>query len=272
MIIYSDIKNIDRTNELSQEDRIKCNSLKQKIYETNNKIGNLEGYNCELCNNRGYYDVIDFDDYYNIPTIEQITCECMTIRKENDDLNKSDLGIYSNSCLNDFKTNHQWQYGLKKMATEYINDKQDKWLIIEGGCGVGKTLICSIIVNSFIKQERKVKCISWIDYIQTNNKNTMSNEFLDKAIKEKEKVKKSKILFIDDFNFEVKYFKYTNHIEEIINYRYSNNLKTIIATQNTFEDIQKISETVYSKIISKSKGYYFAVPRNDKFNFHLYGQ
>lgn len=226
--------------------------IKMQLEESNNVNGGLTGYNCDICKNKGLIYKSDDSD-----TIYAEECECMTIRNTLKNAKNSGLGNYINKTLADFKTAEEWQKGIYNKAVEYLNDSGNAWFIITGQSGAGKTLISSIIANNFLFNQRKtVYYLTWTDFIGTVKRNLMS----DKAIESNRAIERAKnveILFIDELlkNYADADKRY---ITEIINYRYSKQLKTIITSELSADELFDIDEATFGRMIEMSeKGKYY---------------
>ena len=58
---------------------------------------------------------------------------------------------------------------------------------------------------------------------------------------------------------------------DILNYRYVNNLPTIISTERTIDELLDIDEAIGSRIYQRTKGYCFSFRENRSRNYRLKG-
>lgn len=242
--------------------------MKRIIDEYNNSTGDKKGYDCSKCKNRGDF-LIPSDD--EITTVVK-ECECAFARRSLRNAKISGLGNYINKTFADFKTDEEWQKSIYNKAIEYIKDDSNAWFVITGQSGAGKTLICSIIANDFLfNQRKKVIYLTWTDFIGKVKRNLMGENAL-KADSDIERAKNAEILFIDEFlkthtEADLKY------IVEIINYRYSKQLKTIITSELSADELMGIDEATAGRIkemaeISRTK-YIINIGKDRKKNQRL---
>lgn len=216
--------------------------LQMQIDELNNQNGRLTGFDCSVCKNKGFIYKADENEI-----IYAKECECMPIRNIFQNAKKSGLGNYINKTLADFRISEKWQEDIYNKAAEYIKDSGNAWFLIAGQSGAGKTLICAIIANDFLlNQRKKVKYLTWTDFVGKIKRNLMSEKAFE-AEKIINEAKSAKILFIDEFlkthnEADLKY------IVEIINYRYTKQLKTIITSELSADELMRIDEATAGRI------------------------
>ena len=240
------------------------NKLTQiQLEESNNREGQLKGFDCSVCKNKGIIYKADENE-----SIFAEECECMLVRRTLHNAKCSDLGNYINKTFEDFKTDEEWQKGIYNKAVEYIEDNGNAWFFIGGQSGAGKTLICSIIANDFLlNQKKKVVYLTWTDFIGKVKRNLMG-ENATKADNDIDRAKNVEILFIDEFlkthtEADLKY------IIEIINYRYSKQLKTIITSELSADELMKIDEATAGRIFEMSEKYLSFIGKDKRKNQRL---
>ena len=93
-----------------------------------------DGYDCPLCNNRGYFikerelDGRHYEMY--------VSCKCMKYRQEYRRMKASGLGDAIKRCTMDsFITDTEWRAALKRRVLEFINDDSSRMLYIGGQTG-----------------------------------------------------------------------------------------------------------------------------------------
>ena len=111
---------------------------KMRVDTVNSKDGDLQGYDCSLCRNRGYTALLREDDSFAIRE-----CECMSIRRCGNAARRSGLNrLLLEKRFRDFRTDQPWQQRMLQVSRRYAQ-KPEGWLMLSGqsGCGKGKTML-----------------------------------------------------------------------------------------------------------------------------------
>jgi DNA replication protein DnaC len=221
-----------------------------QVDRLNNAIGTLTGYNCEKCKNRGYINIRQ-DGY--IFTQE---CECMKVRRTLKLMRESGI-IESLNKYNfeNYKINEEWQQKMFDLANDFIVSK-DNWFYLGGQVGCGKTHICTSIVGELLKKGIPVKYIIWNEEATKIKQNILEGKEYNALMEE---LKRIEVLYIDDL-FKTQPTKADIDIAfKIINYRYLNNLKTIISCEKNIEQLCELDEAVASRIVEKAGKFYLYI-------------
>ena len=125
--------------KLKAEHNIDCdlspeNYNQQRIDWYNQSKGHLnetDGYNCELCKNKGYIARLD-ENNYEVHT----ACKCQKIRATLNRARRSGLGdILTDYTFDKFKVTQEWQKKIKNTAQAFCCDDMAKWFYIGGQVG-----------------------------------------------------------------------------------------------------------------------------------------
>ena len=223
-------------------------------------LNDLDGIDCPKCKNRGYflkegkYGQSDF-----------IPCECMKKRKAKRIALESGMGDLLEKKAIDFKPISNDQRKMLELVKHYVKNQNGEWLSLLGQSGSGKTHLCSAVCNYFIEKGIEVRYVSW---------NTFTSDY-KKAIKKgsnkaiEDDLKRVDILYLDDlFKGSRSEFDVKNIAYDLINYRYNNNLTTIISSEYTFQELNDIDSAIAGRIKQKC-GMYFYEVADKKSNYRM---
>lgn len=240
-----------------------------KIQWYNDSEGELnkeDGIECEKCKNKGFYQFLKNGSTYTT------YCECYARRMQIKRARNSGLGEYLNMRSKDFKADTEWQRTIKDKMIEFCQEhtEDNVWFGIVGAIGSGKTMACSIISNHLLYNlNRNVQYVTWTDFISRLKRDMMGDntEVVSEYLQE---IKKVDVLFLDEV---LKKYNDTDlkYLMEIINYRYTNNLKTLITSEKLLDELLDIDEATFSRAVEKSKGYFLTIPRGREKNYRLKG-
>lgn len=230
-----------------------------RVKAYNDEVGTLGLLDCPKCKNKGHIMYIrkgGFED-----GLEEFIqeCDCMAQRRALHRAKSSGLGQYLNKGLQDFTVDEPFQDKMFKKAVEFIGNEKGNWFAMLGQSGCGKTLICSIVSNELLKSGRDVMYITWTDFIATIKRDLMSDK-ADDVSHYIQQVKSVEVLFVDEL---LKKYNETDlkYIIEIINYRYTNNLTTIITSEKHINELLDIDEATFSRVVEKCE--HFIVDTNN---------
>ena len=227
--------------------------------------GTQEGYNCPKCHNLGGY-------YYRDGIYEIFKeCECAKVRRCMKLIDRSGLKNNLRRCTFDnFETEKDFQKSIKSRAMEYTKNYKGKWFFIGGQVGCGKTHICTAIVGEFLNNSIPALYLSWRDEINKIKSNINNSEEYDRIIS---RWKKIDVLYIDDlFKKEQGKLPTSADIDaayEILNYRYNNELITIISSERSTTEIIGIEQSIGSRIFQMSQGFCFNIAPDKTKNYRL---
>lgn len=136
-----------KTSNISYEEY-----LKNKVDFYNSVPGNLTGYNCKRCLNRGL--IAKIQDNKEII----FECDCMDKRRSLKRLKDSGIaGSIKEKTFSSFKDTEDFQKNIKSQAAEFVKRHKNKWFFIGGQNGCGKTHICTAIVGQLLKIGKSVR-------------------------------------------------------------------------------------------------------------------
>lgn len=217
----------------------------------NRNPGNLEGYDCPECLNRGFSYKTDEEGH-----LISVRCKCMTIRNNRRRVEQSGLSdLLSRYTFEAWRTETDWQGEILRSAKRF-SENPDGWFSVCGRPGTGKTHICTAICGELMKKGYDVRYMLWRDAATTLKADSMRDAAA--YSREIEPLKTVRVLYIDDF------FKTgggrpptvmdVNLAFEIINARYNTDgLITIVSTERSLDELMRIDEATASRIYERTK-------------------
>lgn len=244
-----------------------CEPMSERDYEQarvdiangiTGQLDELDGYDCELCRNRGYLVVLRELPNGHFTQASQ-ECRCMEIRRTLRRMQRSGLKNLLDTCTFDrYKAESDWQKLLKSKAVEYA-DNPSGWFGLFGQSGIGKSHLCTAICRKFLLEGRKVAYMAWREDISRLKDYDCASE---PRLKLLERFKRTEVLYIDDL------FKSgirpdgekqrptsadINLAFEIVNHRYNNPaLLTIVSSEWTIDGLLSIDEATGSRIFERA--------------------
>lgn len=240
-----------------------------------------DGYNCDICKNRGNIAVVTQNEMFGYYTYGLQDCKCCRIRNAIRRLNRSGLKNRVKECTFErYETQDAWQQTIKDKAMRFAASDGDDWFFIGGQSGAGKTHICTAAAIAKLKQGRELRYMEWREEVPKIKACIKDAPKYEEMMRE---LKTVAVLYIDDL------FKVgrrpdgeipmptqgdINLAFEIINYRSSQpELITIISTERTMAELIEIDEAVAGRIAARSKqnGYCINLSSDSRKNWRMRG-
>jgi len=225
--------------------------MQRNVDSYNASAGDLEGYDCQTCKNKGYISMIK--NGYEVMK----RCSCMDIRASMRRIAKSGIAGQLDRCTFDnFEATNEWQRQAKSKAMRFVESyPHSEWLFMGGQVGAGKTHLCTAAVGKFLSMGKAARYMLWRDESPVLKAVVNSAEEYVSAM---EPLKTVDVLYIDDL-FKTERGKFPTEADiklahELLNYRYINrNLVTIISSELLIDDLLDIDEAIGSRIYELSK-------------------
>ena len=217
------------------------------VERTNSMKGDCSIYYCPKCNSKGFYHCI--------------------LRKEPGGWSRNILRnagllnfVDGNNSFDSFVVKTPWQERMKSKAIEYVSNYSDKWFFIGGNVGTGKTKLCTTIIAKLL--EKKSSSVIYFRWASDFQRYTF-----DKDREQLSYIKNCQILYIDDFlrNRDISTPERILAMD-IIDYRYINNLCTIISSELSYEEIEDIDYALATRIYEKCGCYNLSMKRDKERN------
>lgn len=218
--------------------------------------GDLKGYDCRLCRNKGVRYVVK-EGY-----VVAQECKCVPARETIVRIRKSGLeSVLRTNTFESYLAQEPWQVRIKQEALRFLSDHTGKWFFIGGQAGAGKTHICTALVGQLIHKGYSAKYMLWKDESSKLKRVMHEGTQYERLLQE---LKSVPVLYIDDFfktsvNSDGRKAQPTqgdiNLAFEILNYRYNQDRITIISSEMTIKEIIACDEAVGSRIFQKTHPY-----------------
>ena len=242
---------------------------KMKADTINNTPGDLTGHDCAKCLNRGTIAIPRDDGSFF--TRE---CDCMKIRRCVWKMEASGLkNIIKEKTFDTFHDKETWQTTVKQGAIAYA-EKPEGWLLFCGQSGSGKTHLCTAVCRHLLLAGEEVRYMPWRQDVRELKGMAKEPATQAEALK---KYQEAPILFIDDL-FKVSKaadgscvppVADVNLAFDIINYRYTKRLTTIISTERSPAELVEIEEATGGRIVEMAQGHTYCIEKKPGRNYRL---
>lgn len=244
---------------------------RMKADTINSTLGDLTGFDCPKCKNRGNIAFPKEDGGVSFRE-----CDCMRIRRCVLEMEKSGLkSIIKEKTFEAYNDVEPWQKAIKEGTIAY-SENPAGWLLMCGQPGSGKTHLCTAVCRHRLLAGDEVRYMPWREKISEIKAMSLDNERRVEILKG---FKTAQILYIDDLYKTGKAADGSSNPTgadvglafEIINYRYINHLPTIISTEKTPQELVEIDEATGSRIIEMAGKNVYAIAKDPKRNYRLRG-
>ena len=211
-----------------------------KIREYNLKSGNLTGYDCPICQNKGH--LLDISPDGN--EIMRL-CSCRSKRSIIQKANQSNLGDLLKKRFSNFQAEEEWQKSILKTAKGFVTDGGKGWLAMLGQTGCGKTHLCSAVANQLLGNGRQVLYMLWTTEIRQLKRLATDPQY-DRIF---DQFRTAEVLYIDDL-FKGKVTDAdVQACYDLLNFRYNDTkLTTILSSELSLKEIGEIDGAIAGRI------------------------
>lgn len=251
--------------EMNEEEKTRYKEL-----SFNKKAGQLKGYNCPLCKNKGEIMAIkEGVEYYS-------ECQCMTIRRNIENMHRSGLGELLNiKKFSNYNCTEEWQTAVLTKAKAFI-DSESNGFVICGQSGSGKTHICTAISRALLRKGMPLKYMLWVDESKKIKQSIKDENKYAELVNE---LKTVQVLYIDDF-FKVSKGSKPSDADislaiEIINARYNlsqtskKRYITIISTELSIKQLNELDNALAGRLCELSSKDYIINIFGEEKNYRL---
>lgn len=241
---------------------------RMKADNFNNKQGELTGYDCPECLNRGRIAIAKEDG-----SVVFQECDCMKIRRFVQKMENSGLEEIDKCTFDAYKDEENWQTTIKQGAKAYA-DNPVGWLVFCGQTGGGKTHLCTAVCSQLLHAGKEVRYMPWRQDVRELKEKAMELKAQNDILK---KYQEAPILFIDDLfkvcktsdnSLNLKYAD-VELAMDILFYRASKRLTTIISTELYPSDLLEIDGALGSRICYMAGNNLYNIERKPGRNYRL---
>ena len=226
------------------------------------KNTNGQEWSCNKCKDSGYM-------FLDNRTVRE--CECQIEVKNKLRLKNSGLQeVINKYTFGNYETKEKYQNGIKLKAQEYVKEietGEKTWFFIGGQSGVGKTHLCTAICSELMKMKKSLKYVIANKIIMELKSAVMNQVDYFRIMGQLISVD---VLYVDDlFKSKSVTDADVKVLFEIINDRYTQNKITIVSSEKTIFDLEKIDEleAITGRIIEKAKSYVINITKDTSKNY-----
>ena len=225
----------------------------------------LKSIECPLCGNKGF-------------TIENnVVRKCVCLNKRNAMRRLEQSGLLKSVekyTFESFETSEPWQQRMKEIAERYVNRgvKDGNWLYFGGQPGTGKTHLATASLGK-LAESYDIRYSVWTIEVQQLKSVIMDAERYHELMISLQSVD---VLFIDDLfkpgrdkngGVQAATAADIRIAFDILNYRYINDLPTIISSEWYSRELDTVDEAVASRIFEKCGDYIVNIKRDIARNY-----
>lgn len=222
----------------------------QKMSEKQKTTKEIKEYKCKKCKDVGY--IYTFNEYGLIQSTKE--CECTKAKRAADRIQKSGLVKQMEKCtFEKFNAyNNELKFN-KALALGFAMDLDGNSILLLGQSGSGKTHLATAICKELLYEHKiPLNYTTYREIIAAVKPLTM---YPDERIKALDKYLNIKALYIDDLFKGTATDTDVSIMFEILDYRYTHDLITIITSELTVEELLKKDEALIGRVIEKSNDY-----------------
>lgn len=203
---------------------------------------------CEICGDRGY---LKFDVPVGHPSFGQIyECECRRRDLSHDRLDRlrklSNLNAFSASSFDDFDPSIPGTERAFEEALSFAQDPSDRWLLISGSVGVGKTHLAVAIAQHVIEHHSLPAYFAAVPDLMDHLRSSFAPGASEGYDERFEEIRTAALLVLDDLGTENATPWAQEKLYQIINHRHVERLPTVITTN---VDLRKIDDRIASRML-----------------------
>lgn len=244
-------------NSVQTHDRL----LELSCEAYNRSDGELKGYDCPKCRNRGDFEEIRDGE------IVRVLCDCRKKRKAMALLQASGLAeAVERMTLNNFQTPEEWQRDRKRRAVQFLTQDCGGWFAILGVTGSGKTHICTAICGELLRRGKMVRYVEWARFAQSLDRlyydDSAFSDFYNP-------VRDVEVLYLDDFLKHENKGRALTFAFDLIDHRGKAGLQTIISGEMELAQIAALDTALAGRLVEFCGDYLFQNGKDPARNWRI---
>lgn len=213
----------------------------------NSQSGNLTGYDCEICRNKGMIMTV----IGGKEVMKQCDCvkQRMIMKKSADYMERYGID-FPRTTFDQYETPEQWQQSAKMMTQKFANDFEElrkNWIYVGGQNGAGKTHLCTAICGTLAQKKHVIHYENWKELCQRLESLRFDSEY-NEVLSQMQTVE---VLFIDDLLKQKDKKKLPGDLNiafEILDARYRAGKATVISSEWLLDDVFKMDAGLAGRI------------------------
>lgn len=227
------------------------------------------GIDCPACRNKGMVAVLDEDG----PRMVVRPCACRARRTTALRLQRCGMLDRARVCtLERFRTDTALQKRMKELTLAWLEEGTGRWLAFCGQSGTGKTHLCTAaFVQAVARRDLNGEYMLWGPALRE-----IKRGLFEEGAALLDRYKTAPLLYVDDL------FKGRSDLPlsdtdlrlafELLDYRYSNNLPTILSTERSFPQLAAIDEAIAGRLRERCGPYLINIAPGPEKNYRFRGE
>lgn len=241
---------------------------RMKVDTYNRREGDLKGYDCPDCRNKGSIAYLREDG--SMYTKE---CDCLSLRRQLHRQAESGLKhLMEKMTFGSYQVTHPWQRELREKVLAFSREPEG-WLLLCGQSGCGKTHLCTALCAALVEKGMDVVYMPWRNQAARLKALSME-EGREEALRS---FTQAPVLYIDDLYKAGRDREGradptaadVNLAYEIINQRYNSGLCTIVSTEKNTQELTQIDEATAGRIFERAGENVFCVDPDRRKNYRM---
>lgn len=218
--------------------------------------------NCPICHDMGY---LRYNVPFGHPSFGQVyPCECRQKQMAQERIEKlrklSNLSSFNGSSFEDFDASVPGTDRAYEEAMNFAQNPVERWLVLSGPVGVGKTHLAVAIAQHVIERHQMNAYFAAVPDLMDHLRSTFAPG-TDEAYDERfEEIRNAQLLVLDDLGTENATPWAREKLYQIINHRYVERLPTVITTN---VDLRTIDDRVASRMLDSRISSHIEIDADD---------